>query len=278
MTEYVEVTKVMEFTPDEELIEVGKRYEVVENCADGVFIYANKAHKKYFLYNNQVKYLYESNKEEKKMKYTEEDIKEGTKLRCTNDKDFSHWTTGKVYCVYYGTHNNYVEDDKGTPIPITAMVGRLNKEIEHNAEFEIIKEEKKMKYTEEDIKDGTKLRCIDNLGINRWTKGKIYTVVDKCIIDDDGYTFNSECILNTLNDERNAKFEIFEYPTATITVDIEQQLIEQQLNDRIELLQKERMNIIDKMERMEAQRYKLRDKINKLSEAKKALEILKEFK
>lgn len=40
---------------------------------------------------------------------------------------------------------------------------------------------------------------------------------------------------------------------------------------------KERMNIIDKMERMEAQRYKLRDKINKLSEAKKALEILKEF-
>lgn len=136
-----------------------------------------------------------------------------------------------------------------------------------------------MKYTENDLKDGMKLICTDDGGFDWWTKGGIYTVANKCILDNFGDSAESGYILDSLNNECSfVKFEIFEYPTATITVDVEQQLIEQQLNDRIELLQKERMNIIDKMERMEAQRYKLRDKINKLSEAKKALEILKEFK
>lgn len=147
------------------------------------------------------------------MKYTLKDLMVGTKLRCTNDKDFSHWTTGKVYTVQYGTMNNYVECDDGTQISITGMLSRLNKENRYDAEFEIIKEEKQMKYTEKDIKEGTKLRCIDNLGYYWWTKGKIYTVVDKCIIDNDGDTFSSEYILNVLNDERderNAKFEIVE--------------------------------------------------------------------
>lgn len=139
-----------------------------------------------------------------------------------------------------------------------------------------------MKYTEKDIKEGTKLICTKG-NIIWWTVGKLYEVKltkddSLSIKDDHGHDAYTDYMLDCLNGDHIVKFEIFEYPTATITVDIEQQLIEQQLNDRIELLQKERMNIIDKMERMEAQRYKLRDKINKLSEAKKALEILKEFK
>lgn len=76
-----------------------------------------------------------------------------------------------------------------------------------------------------------------------------------------------------MNDkDATIKFEIFEYQTATITVDVEQRL-----NDKIEALSVERQNIFDKMERMDRQEVKLRDKINKLKEAKKALEILKEF-
>lgn len=131
-----------------------------------------------------------------------------------------------------------------------------------------------MKYTENDLKDGMKLICTDDGGFDWWTKGGIYTVANKCILDNFGDSAESGYILDSLNNECSfVKFEIFEYPTATITVDIEQQL-----NDRIELLHKERMNIIDKMERMEAQRCKLRDKIQKLKEAKKALEVLKEFK
>lgn len=207
------------------------------------------------------------------MKYTMKDLMLGTKLRCTNDKEFSHWTTGKVYTVKYGTMINYVEDDKGTPIPLSAMISRLNKENKYKAEFEIIKEEKQMQYTENDLKDGTKLRCTDTGNYNWWTEGRIYTVANKCILDNYGDRAGSVYILNCINGQNNVKFEIFEQPTATITVDVEQRL-----NDKIEALSVERQNIFDKMERMDRQEVKLRDKINKLKEAKKALEILKEFK
>lgn len=67
MTNYVEVTKLMEFTPDEEVIEIGKKYKVLYPTLSGVYIYASKAQPKYFIYNNQFKYSFESNKEEKEM-------------------------------------------------------------------------------------------------------------------------------------------------------------------------------------------------------------------
>lgn len=267
MTNYVEITKLMEDTPDEEVIEVGKRYEVVENCADGVYIYANKAHKKYFLYNKQVKYLYESNKEEKQMQYTEKDLKVGTKLRCTNDKGYSHWTTGKVYSVKYGTHNNYVEDDKATPIPLTNMVGRLNKELKHNAEFEIVEEE-----TMQEFKLGDLVEITSNTSNARNEKDELYNVGEKAIITEVFSTtvrIGKHKWANLITKDELKKVE----PTATITVDVEQQL-----NDKIEALASERENILAKMDRMEKQQLKLRDKVLKLNEAKKALEILKELK
>lgn len=68
MTNYVKITKLMEFTPDEEVIEIGKKYKVLYPTLSGVYIYASKAQPKYFIYNNQFKYSFESNKEEKEMK------------------------------------------------------------------------------------------------------------------------------------------------------------------------------------------------------------------
>lgn len=131
-----------------------------------------------------------------------------------------------------------------------------------------------MKYTENDLKDGMKLICTDDGGFDWWKKGGIYRVANKCILDNFGDSAESGYILDSLNNECSfVKFEIFEYPTATITVDVEQRI-----NDKIEALSVERQNIFDKMERMDRQEVKLRDKINKLKEAKKALEILKEFK
>lgn len=131
-----------------------------------------------------------------------------------------------------------------------------------------------MKYTESDLKEGTKLRCTQDGGCNWWTKGRIYTVANGCILDNDGAENGSYYLLYCMNDkDAKIKFEIVEYPTATITVDVEQRI-----NDKIEALDKERMNIIYKIERMKAQQLQLRDKIKKLNEAKKALEILKEFK
>lgn len=123
-----------------------------------------------------------------------------------------------------------------------------------------------MQYTENDLKDGMKLICTQDGGFDWWTKGGIYTVANKCIIDNFGDSAESGYILDSLNNECSfVKFEIFEYPTATITVEVEQRL-----NDKIEALSVERQNIFDKMERMDRQEVKLRDKINKLKEAKKS--------
>lgn len=130
-----------------------------------------------------------------------------------------------------------------------------------------------MQYTENDLKDGMKLICTDDGGFDWWTKGGIYRVANKCILDNFGDSAESGYILDSLNNECSfVKFEIFEYPTATITVDVEQQL-----NDKIEALATERENILAKMERMEKQQLKLRVKVQKLHKAKKALKTLKEF-
>lgn len=265
MTEYVEVTKLMEFTPDEELIEVGKRYEVVENCADGVYIYANKAHKKYFLYNNQVKYLYESNKEEKKMKYTEKDIKEGTKLRCIDNLGNYWWTKGKIYTVV----DKCIIDNDGDTFNSEYILNVLNDERdERNAKFEIFDEEETM----QEFKLGDLVEITSNTSNARNEKDELYNVGEKAIITEVFSTtvrIGKHKWANLITKDELKKVE----PTATITVDVEQRL-----NDKIEALGSERENILAKMDRMEKQQLKLRDKVLKLNEAKKALEILKELK
>lgn len=134
-----------------------------------------------------------------------------------------------------------------------------------------------MQYTENDIKEGTKLICT-KASVCWWTTAKVYEVsLGKdgilFIKDDQGHDAYLDYMLYCLNGNHVVAFEIVEQPTATITVDVEQRL-----NDKIEALSVERQNIFDKMERMDRQEVKLRDKINKLKEAKKALEILKEFK
>ena len=129
-----------------------------------------------------------------------------------------------------------------------------------------------MKYTIEDLKEGTKLRCTDAGSYDWWTEGRIYTVANKCIFDNYGDSAESDYILNCLNGQNIVEFEIFEYPTATITVDVEQRL-----NDKIEALATERENILAKMDRMKRQEHKLSEKLIKLKEAKKALKTLREF-
>nr|DAI05859.1 MAG TPA: hypothetical protein [Herelleviridae sp.] len=74
------------------------------------------------------------------MKYTLEDLKEGTKLICTDNKRYIQWTTGKLYTVKYGAKYNYVETDGGNAIPVKDMLIWVNKERATNATFEIVKE------------------------------------------------------------------------------------------------------------------------------------------
>lgn len=67
MTNYVEITKLMECTPDEKVIEIGKKYKVLYPTLSGVYIYASKANPKYFICNEQFKYSFEPTKEEKEV-------------------------------------------------------------------------------------------------------------------------------------------------------------------------------------------------------------------
>lgn len=78
MTNYVKITKLMECTPDEKVIEIGKKYKVLYPTLSGVYIYASKANPKYFIHNEQFKYSFESNKEEKEVPTLEAkaDVKE----------------------------------------------------------------------------------------------------------------------------------------------------------------------------------------------------------
>lgn len=72
MTKYVEVTKLINWSSDPELLEVGKVYKVVEEYKDmlyvkGVSIYVNEEQQSYYLRSDQFKYV-EQKEEEKEMK------------------------------------------------------------------------------------------------------------------------------------------------------------------------------------------------------------------
>lgn len=207
------------------------------------------------------------------MKYTEKDLYKGMKLRCVSTIEPHWWNVGKQYEVEKRTDGLLIlKDETGYIWNKWVILYFLNGK--SHCKMEIVEEEEQMQYTESDLKEGTKLRCTQDGGCNWWTKGRIYTVANGCILDNEGAENGSYDILYCMNDkDAKIKFEIVEYPTATITVDVEQRI-----NDKIEALSVERQNIFDKMERMDRQEVKLRDKINKLKEAKKALEILKEFK
>lgn len=62
VTKYVEVTKLIDWSSDPELLEVGKVYKVVEEYKDmlyvkGVSIYVNEEHQSYYLRSDQFKYV-----------------------------------------------------------------------------------------------------------------------------------------------------------------------------------------------------------------------------
>ncbi|QBZ69158.1 tail length tape-measure protein [Enterococcus phage vB_EfaS_Ef6.1] len=152
------------------------------------------------------------------MKYTEKDITVGTKLRCTKARP-SWWTVGKLYNVSLNDDGILqITDDNGHCAYPDYMVDCLNGK--HNpVAFEIVEEEKEMKYTEKDLYEGMELLCIDNGGWSLWETGEIYTVTKsnlsgKLIIEGDdevGRTFrDTEAILGYLNGEREMRLSTIE--------------------------------------------------------------------
>lgn len=108
------------------------------------------------------------------MEYTEKDINEGMKLRCTDNGDFSFWTTGKVYVVYKNKQGDlYLSTDSKTTRDIDDILYYLNNPIDnYDVSLEIVKDE----YTKFDIKEGMVLECTNTGGFTHWTKGKKYIV------------------------------------------------------------------------------------------------------
>lgn len=124
----------------------GKRYEVVADeqgkpclysdsgehplshrTANDISVYLNSEPNN----GEVVMQIVEDGKEEPTMTkerkvYTLEDIKEGMVLRCTDDKGYDFWTTGKEYTVYSDDKGVYIENEIGDRSYNHQVLIRLN--------------------------------------------------------------------------------------------------------------------------------------------------------
>lgn len=148
------------------------------------------------------------------MKYTKNDLYEGMKLRCISTMEPHWWNVGKQYEVEKSTDGLFIlKDEKGYIWNRWLILDFLNGKA--HCKMEIVEEEKEMKYTEKDIKEGTKLRCTKGRP-SWWTVGKLYNVSlnDDGILqitDDNGHCAYPDYMLDCLNGKHNpVSFEIVE--------------------------------------------------------------------
>lgn len=213
------------------------------------------------------------------MRYTENDLKVGTKLRCTKAEPV-WWTVGKIYNVSLNDDGILqITDDNGHCAYPDYMVYCLNGK--HNpVAFEIVEEEKEMKYTEKDLYKGMKLRCIDDGLYDFWKEGAIYTVEENpyggLIIKGEGDRSDRPTydILNYLNGETLVKMEIVEdekeeTPTFKTTIDLKSSV-----QAKIDSLTTEAEHLFKKRDRLEQQAINLSKKARKLNNL---IESIKEF-
>ena len=156
--------------------------------------------------------------------------------------------------------------------------GKLTTQLVHENLLEPVheqKEEKQVKYTEKDIKEGMQLRCTDDGSFGFWEEGKIYTVT-KLNNGQIGFhgdemlgrtSRNAKDIAHYLNGNLNAKFELVGQTND----------LKKKVEAKIEELRKEKHHLHDKRERLLQQENALSDKIIRLSKALAAVDVLQEF-
>lgn len=162
--------------------------------------------------------------EEQETKYTEDDLYEGMKLRCVDNADTAWWTVGKEYEVKKSVSKldieelgaYYVEDNDYDKRETKAIILHGLNYKDALIKFEVVEEEEeKVRYTEKDIREGTKLRCT-KANPSWWQLGKVYTVSlnDDGILqitDDNGHGKYTDYMLDCLNGNHNpVSFEIVE--------------------------------------------------------------------
>lgn len=287
MTEYVEVTKLMVDTPDEEVIEIGKKYEVLYPTLSGVYIYANKAHPKYFLYNNQVKYLYESNKEEIKMEYTEKDLYEGMKLKCVYNRQCPFWEEGRVYTLTKDENGKLViagertEEYTRTKRHSDYILACLNDDTKstmnlvHIIDTEKVEKEKK---EDEEMEAGTEyVKVIKFIDWSRdhsiLEKGKKYKVVEKYIVGGGICVYVSEKEPNYyLTPAQYTKIKIAGEKPGEEKNDAK--MVKQAIQDKIDALTYSAEKLFAKRDRLNDQAINLNAKARRLEEV---IDVMEEF-
>ena len=205
--------------------------------------------------------------EEKEMKYTEKDIKEGTKLRCTKGRP-SWWTVGKLYNVSLNDDGILqITDDNGHCAYPDYMLDCLNGK--HNpVSFEIVEEEKEMKkyakitkyagFNDIDKRNGLKI-------------GKTYKIVNFSPVSEDCYIYLNEEHPRYFISEIQYELVEKEGPTLKANVNVD---VKEVIQAKIEQLRTDAEIIANKRNRMEWQMFNLNSKANKLEEV---LETIKEF-
>lgn len=99
------------------------------------------------------------------MEYTVKNIKEGMKLVCVNDGDWSFWTKDKTYVVKKTDSGKlYIENDEGKMRFVTNIVKYLNNDGDkYEVRLEIMDlEENKVFETEENIKK-LEVKCFTSI-------------------------------------------------------------------------------------------------------------------
>lgn len=175
-------------------------------------------------------------KEEKQM-YEASDIKVGQVLLCVDNGGFPFWTTGKRYevvadeqgkpCLYSDSGEQPLSHRTANDISVylnsQPKNGDVVMQLIEDGKEEPTMTEKRKVYTEDDIYEGMKLKCVNDGLFSFWTTGKIYEVTKETtgrlhINNDDNSYRDIDDILGYLNGNANMKLEVYEEPRKEYTL------------------------------------------------------------
>lgn len=197
-------------------------------------------------------------------KYTEKDIKEGMKLRCTDNRGYVRWTTGEVYEVKKNDEGVlYIEDvEGGCRSYIDAILFRLNHS-DKSAIFEVI-EEKPVRFA--------KVTCVYPPDRGLIEVGHCYKVLKEFPEGRVRIYLNSKLGNHALLPNQ---FVFVKEPSNDGEKEVEEELdAEAKILAKIEQLTAEAVQLFAKRDRVHEQAVNLNAKARRLEES---LELLREY-
>ena len=195
-------------------------------------------------------------------KYTEKDIKEGMKLRCTDNADFGYWEVGRVYEVIHDKYLGLVIAGEGarSPRTIEYIVKALNGD--KTIKFEVV-EEKPVRFA--------KVTCVYPPDRGLVEVGHCYKVLKEFPEGRVRIYLNSKLGNHALLPDQ---FVFVDEPSNDGEKDVEELDVEAKILADIEQLKTEAECLFAKRDRVNEQALNLNAKARKLEES---LEVLREY-